>query len=636
MKGKRLILLFAAVFTVLLTGNTAVCTFAGGLTASAASATDRPEYVKKTLTHVVPCIGHARNSSRAGQSAFGISTIGIGGFSESYGMQLAAGSLERTIYDKMVDYFVRSRETGSLNVPCQFTFSGVGDWEQSDEYKYAEEDLEYAVETACCAVLYDYPELFWVNELIYMENVSVSVNYEAQTTFSGKFTEVTISFSEIYSGAGKRQGDFFANVSKAKSEIASRRTGSGTFDTLKAIHNYVCEKIVYPTGYDDGNPSSIVPSYHSSAGLFLDGGVAVCEGYAKSFMILCREFNIPAILVIGEAGGVAHMWNYVQVNGGWYAVDATWDDVEGIPALDTYFMVGSGTSVPGGTFGSTRELHTRFTDNGNSKNFNYPILNSTAYRVGSVPCSKNGLHDWVVLSETKPTCTTKGTIVNRCTKCGETTSNVVAALGHSYHEKKYVYNNDATVLSDGTKSLVCDNGCGTKKLTVTAPGTKLSATIKLNVSSLKLKKGQATKVVKVSGLAKGDSVKSWSSANPKIAKVSSSGKITAQKKTGTTKITVTLKSGRQKTVKVTVQKKAVEASKISGVSKSITLKKGKTKKLTPVISPITCVQKVTYKSSDKKVVTVSSSGKLKAKKKGKATITIKCGKKTFKCKVTVK
>ncbi len=635
MKGKRLILLFVAVFAVFLTGNTAVCTFEGGLTAFAASTTDRSEPVKKTLTHVVPYIGLARNSSRAGQGAFGISTIGIGGFSESYGMQLASGSLERTIYNKMVEHFVKKQETGSLNVPCQFTFSGVGDWEQSDEYKYAEEDLEYAVETACCAVLYDYPELFWVNELIYMENVSVSVNYEAQTTFSGKFTEVTISFSEIYSGAGKRQGDFFANVSKAKSEIMSGRSGSGTFDTLKAIHDYVCERIIYPAGYGDSS-SSIVPSYHSAAGLFLDGGVAVCEGYAKSFMILCGEFNIPAILVIGEAGGVAHMWNYVQVNGGWYAVDTTWDDVEGIPALDTYFMVGSGTSVPGGTFGSTRELHTRFTDNGNSKNFNYPILNSTAYRVGAVPCSQNGLHDWVVISETKPTCTTKGTIVNRCTKCGETTSNVVAALGHSYHEKKYVYNNDATVLSDGTKSLVCDNGCGTKKLTVTAPGTKLSATIKLNASSLKLKKGQTTKALKVSGLAKGDSVKKWESLDTKVVKVSPSGKITAQKKTGTAKIRITLASGLKKTIKVTVQKNAVATSKISGVAKSITLKKGKTKKLTPVISPITSVQKVTYSSSNKKVVTVSSSGKLKAKKKGKATITIKSGKKTFKCKVTVK
>ena len=43
-----------------------------------------------------------------------------------------------------------------------------------------------------------------------------------------------------------------------------------------------------------------------------------------------------------------------------------------------------------------------------------------------------------------------------------------------------------------------------------------------------------------------------------------------------------------------------------------------------------------YSSSNKKVVSVSSKGVIKAKKKGKATITVKSGKKTYKIKVTVK
>lgn len=47
-------------------------------------------------------------------------------------------------------------------------------------------------------------------------------------------------------------------------------------------------------------------------------------------------------------------------------------------------------------------------------------------------------------------------------------------------------------------------------------------------------------------------------------------------------------------------------------------------------------KKVTWKSSNKKVVKVNKKGLVKAKKAGKATITAKIGKKTFKCKVTVK
>lgn len=47
-------------------------------------------------------------------------------------------------------------------------------------------------------------------------------------------------------------------------------------------------------------------------------------------------------------------------------------------------------------------------------------------------------------------------------------------------------------------------------------------------------------------------------------------------------------------------------------------------------------KKVTWSSSDKKVATVSKKGKVTAKKKGTATITAKVGKKSYKCKVTVK
>lgn len=47
-------------------------------------------------------------------------------------------------------------------------------------------------------------------------------------------------------------------------------------------------------------------------------------------------------------------------------------------------------------------------------------------------------------------------------------------------------------------------------------------------------------------------------------------------------------------------------------------------------------KKIKWSTSNKKVATVSSKGKVKARKKGSATITAKVGKKKYKCKVTVK
>lgn len=101
-------------------------------------------------------------------------------------------------------------------------------------------------------------------------------------------------------------------------------------------------------------------------------------------------------------------------------------------------------------------------------------------------------------------------------------------------------------------------------------------------------------------MAKGDKVTSWKSANTKIVKVSGSGKLTAQKKKGTTTVTVKLKSGLSKKIKVKVQSSTVKTTKISGLPKNITLKKRKTTTLKPVLTPFTAGEKITYVSSDKR------------------------------------
>lgn len=100
-------------------------------------------------------------------------------------------------------------------------------------------------------------------------------------------------------------------------------------------------------------------------------------------------------------------------------------------------------------------------------------------------------------------------------------------------------------------------------------------------------------------------------------------------------ITVTLASGKTAEINVTVQKSAVKTTKISGLSSRITLKKGSKKTLKPIITPISSQEKVTYKTSNKKVADVSSKGVITAKTAGKAKITVTSGKKSFAVNVTV-
>lgn len=68
----------------------------------------------------------------------------------------------------------------------------------------------------------------------------------------------------------------------------------------------------------------------------------------------------------------------------------------------------------------------------------------------------------------------------------------------------------------------------------------------------------------------------------------------------------------------------------------ITMTVGQSKKLKVKGISKKRAKRIKWKSSKKKVVTVTKTGKIKARKTGKATITAKVGKKKLKCKVTVK
>lgn len=184
---------------------------------------------------------------------------------------------------------------------------------------------------------------------------------------------------------------------------------------------------------------------------------------------------------------------------------------------------------------------------------------------------------------------------------------------------------------------------GTTKIIATAKdGTKATckvtvATVKLNASSMPLQVGTSTKALKVaSKTVKKDKVKSWKSSDSSIASVSKSGKVTA-KKTGKATLTVTMKSGAKATCKVTVQNEKVTTKKLTLSKKKATLTVKQSVKLGVKRNPISAKEKITWSSSNKKVATVSKSGKVTAKKAGKATITAKTsnGKKAT-CKITVK
>ena len=174
-------------------------------------------------------------------------------------------------------------------------------------------------------------------------------------------------------------------------------------------------------------------------------------------------------------------------------------------------------------------------------------------------------------------------------------------------------------------------GRGTPMLTGPIKPTKV--TLDKKTAKIEIKKTLSLKATIAPSYA-GQKKLTWSSSNTAVATVSSSGKVTAKKK-GTSTITIEAIGGKKASCKVTVI--GIQPVSVTSSLKSKKLEVGSSVTLKATVSPSNAENKtLTWSSSNSAVAVVSSSGKVTAKKKGTATITVKTvnGKKAT-CKVTV-
>ena len=246
----------------------------------------------------------------------------------------------------------------------------------------------------------------------------------------------------------------------------------------------------------------------------------------------------------------------------------------------------------------------------------------------SAACTKNGKTEG-------SHCSVCGTVIKQQT--------VVPALGHSWGS--YTTTKKATALTAGEQVRTCSRCKAQEKRSIPT----LKATYAITSTTFTVYEGASTDKLKITALALGDGVRQWSSSNRKVATVSSAGVIKGIK-AGNANITITLNSGLTVIAKVKVLKKTeqteekkqektakkVKTKKIKGLKKTLKIKKGKKIKLKPKLKPANSTDVIRYKSSNKKIVTVSKKGVIKAKKAGTAKITVKAGKAKFVIKVKVR
>ncbi|MBE5747252.1 MAG: hypothetical protein E7352_03635 [Clostridiales bacterium] len=162
------------------------------------------------------------------------------------------------------------------------------------------------------ALSLDHPEFFWMDSAVLLSR-----------------TSVTMLVSPTYAEASAREEAQEAVEAMLYDCDAYIDSTTSLTERALTIHDYVAGKITYAYKSDGYTPEDAIWAHNVVGGALYGRGV--CETYAKTYDYLCETFDLPCITVAGYAiedgQTFGHAWNVVEVDGAWYNVDITWNDM---------------------------------------------------------------------------------------------------------------------------------------------------------------------------------------------------------------------------------------------------------------------------------------------------------------------
>ncbi len=233
-------------------------------------------------------------------------------------------------------YHYQQLSTGAKQV-YKFIYRGCKDFQSQIPLSPASVD---DCDRAIYAFRLDHPEYYWMRgssvTVSYVNDEARSINCEVPRDAVEKMNRIESIADEVLKGAPK---DEYGKV------------------------QYIYEYIINNTDYDikdmDNPENQLI--YRT-----LVDHMAVCGGYANTFLYLCDRAGIYSGYVSGEVEGRGpHAWNFVKIFGKYYWVDVTWGDpvFEGSlhsgssSVTDTmsydYFCVSDDEILPGRTLSSS-------------------------------------------------------------------------------------------------------------------------------------------------------------------------------------------------------------------------------------------------------------------------------------------
>ena len=273
----------------------------------------------------------------------------------------------KTIY-KALESNKENMKSGTYRIELGENFSDILEKENGQE------ELGNYYQSAIEAYIYDNPNIF------YLSPSKMYLNIETITKFADVSYNVFINsgnednyFAEGFTSE-EQVREAINRVEEIKNNILSQRNGNN-YEDIKMVHDYLVDNIEYDTTISRNNIYDVYGA--------LVNRIAVCEGYARSFKYILDEMGIPCVLVIGtgtnsQGETERHAWNYVELEGNWYAVDCTWDDPiiiggggQTLSSRYKYFLKGANE------FNADHISSGYFTPKGNE--FSYPNLSRNSY-----------------------------------------------------------------------------------------------------------------------------------------------------------------------------------------------------------------------------------------------------------------
>ena len=166
----------------------------------------------------------------------------------------------------------------------------------------------------------DHPEFYFVDNLVRISTRTINDVVSEMSLF--------IYADDEYHNHEVRQ-EFDRNiqlfVNEALSDISEEDTER---QKVRKVHDYIISHATYAF-LEDGITPDDSANAHNIVGI-TSYGKGVCESYAELFTYILNKLGIKCLTVTGwgyaDKSWEAHAWNYVRINGTYYAFDLTWND----------------------------------------------------------------------------------------------------------------------------------------------------------------------------------------------------------------------------------------------------------------------------------------------------------------------